>query len=126
MEHTPLLIAALLVFVIGLIHSWLGEVRLIGPLLDPQKRRGMLEKSVFARQILRFAWHLTTIAWWGFGAVLASYAFSAPDNSATYVLGIIAATFFVTGIITLVTSRGRHLAWPVFLAIAGLSLWPIL
>jgi len=126
MEHTALLIAALLIIVIGLVHSWLGEVRLIGPLLDVQKRRGILAKSAFARQTLRFAWHLTTIAWWGFGAVLASYAFSALDNSATYVLGSIAVTFFVTGIVTLVVSRGRHLAWPVFMAIAGLSVWPIL
>ena len=37
---------------------------------------------------------------------------------------IIAAIFAVTGIVTLAVSRGRHLAWPVFLAIAALSAAP--
>jgi len=126
MEQAALLIAALLTIIIGVVHSWLGEVRLIGPLLAPDKRRGMLAKSTFARQTLRFAWHLTTIAWWGFAAVLVGFALSVPAYSTHMVLGVIAVTFLMTGLITLVTSRGRHLAWPVFLSIAVLSGWPLL
>ena len=126
MENTALLIAAFLIFVIGVVHSWLGEVQLIGPLLAPDKRRGMLAKSAFARQTLRFAWHLTTIAWWGFAAVLVGFVLSPMENFTHMVLGVFAVTFLITGIVTLVTSRGRHLAWPVFMAIAALSGWPLL
>ena len=41
-------------------------------------------------------------------------------------LELASATFLVTGVVVLVTSRGRHLAWPVFLIIAvaaGLPAW---
>ena len=127
MTNATLLAAALLTFMIGAIHSWLGERRLLGPLLAPERRQGLLASSGFARRTLRFAWHLTTIAWWGIGAALIALAVSPPlDRQGRLVLGTIAATFLVTGIVTLVTSRGRHLAWPVFLAIAGLSVAPLL
>ena len=121
-----LLLAASLTVTIGLVHSWLGEVRLIGPLLHPATRSGLLEKSRFARQVLRFAWHLTTIAWWGTAAVLALLAFGPLAGNSGAVLIALSVTFAVTGAVALVTSRGRHLAWPVFLAIAGLTLSPLL
>lgn len=119
--------AALLTFLIGAVHSWLGEWRLIGPLLAPEQRQGRLASSAFARGVLRFAWHVTTIAWWGIGAALIALAASAPlDRQGRLVLAIIAVTFLVTGLVTLIAGRGRHLAWPVFLAIAGLSAAPLL
>ena len=40
MQHTTLAIAAFLTITIGMVHSWLGERRLIGPLLSPQRREG--------------------------------------------------------------------------------------
>lgn len=45
----------------GFLHSYLGETRIIGPLLalPPQ---GVL-KSPRARGILRGAWHITSLAW---------------------------------------------------------------
>jgi len=126
MTSTPLAIAAVLAFAVGGVHSWLGEKRLLGPLLAPGHRHELLEKSAFARQVLRFAWHLTTIAWWGMGAALAAYAMVPVDPSARIVLPILAVTFLMTGVCILLISRGRHLAWPVFLTIAGLSLVPLL
>ena len=126
MSTVALLIAAILTIAIGAAHSLLGERWLIGPLLSPQRRQGILEKSHFARQILRFAWHLTTMAWWGFAAILAVLALSPPDLQSRIILPIIAATFVVTGGTILVVSRGRHLAWPVFLAIVALSHVPLL
>jgi hypothetical protein len=125
MTHTALLIASILTFAIGAVHSWLGERRLIGPLLAPERRQGILAGS-FGRQILRFAWHLTTIAWWGIGAILAALTLSPMDSQGRLVAAVIGATFFATGAVILVASRGRHLAWPVFLAIAGLSIAPLL
>jgi hypothetical protein len=126
MTSTSLLGAAFLTFAIGAVHSWLGERRLIGPLLSKEQRCGILAKSAFARGVLRFAWHLTTVAWWGIGLIVAALAFSPIGGQGRLVLGIVAATFLVTGGVILVTSRGRHLAWPVFFAIAGLSALPLL
>lgn len=126
MTMTFLLVAAILAIAIGVVHSWLGERRLIGPLLSPERRHGILASSAFARQVLRFAWHLTTIAWWGFAFILVVLAASPLDPQGRHVLTVVAATFLVTGIVILAVSGGRHLAWPVFLAIAGLSVLPLL
>lgn len=126
MAYPALIVAATLVISIGLVHSILGEKRLIGPLLLPGKRRGMLEKSEFARQVLRFAWHLTTLAWFGFGATLAGLALRPLTGQGRMVLMIVALTLFATGLLTLVATRGRHLAWPVFFSIAALCAWPLL
>lgn len=113
-------VAALLTLLVGVAHSFLGERYILMRLF----RRGDLPKlfggSEFTERTLRFAWHLTSIAWWGFGAILAQMAFG--TLSARGVSLAIGLTFLVTGLLTLVVSRGRHLAWPVFLFIAGAAL----
>jgi hypothetical protein len=65
---------------------------------------------------LRFAWHITTIAWWGFAAMLVLAARGA--LTAATALQALSVTMLVTAVVILVASRGRHLAWPVFTAIA--------
>jgi hypothetical protein len=126
MPNSLLLLAAVLTVAIGIAHSWIGEQRLIGPLLDPEHRRGLLAASEFARGTLRFAWHITTLAWWGMAAVLAGLALAPLTGQGCVAAACIGVTFFITGLITLYASSGRHLAWPVFLAIGGLSLAPLL
>jgi hypothetical protein len=36
---------------------------------------------------------------------------------------VLAVTFLITGAITFAISRGRHLAWPVFLFIGGVCFY---
>jgi hypothetical protein len=108
--QAALLLAAILTLAIGGAHSFLGERYLIGPLLSPGRRQGLLERSAFARWTLRFAWRLTTIAWWGFAAILLGLALAPVASPARMVLSVVAATFFATGLATLASSRGRHLA----------------
>ena len=124
--ETALLAAAGLTVLLGVAHSALGEARLIGPLLAPEARTGLLARSASARSILRFAWHLTSIAWWGLAAILASLALAAPEKTEAAVLAAVGATLGVSGLIVLATSRGRHLAWPVFLLAACLAVLPVL
>jgi len=126
MINPALAFAALLAIVLGIVHSWLGERRLIGPLLAPGSRDGLLARSAFSRSVLRFAWHITSLAWWGMGAVLALLATMPLETQGRLAVAAVAITFFLTGIVILITSRGRHLAWPVFVAIAGLSLTQVL
>ncbi len=109
--QVQLAVAAVLSVLIALAHTILGEryilIRLFRRVDLPQ----------FTRRTLRVAWHLTTIAWIGFAVVLCN------ASGAPRVLMIIAGTFAVTGAAILIASRGRHLAWIVFLIIAALS-WP--
>ena len=126
MPNTLLLSAAVLTVAIGVAHSWIGERRLIGPLLAPDRLSGVLAKSDFARQTLRFAWHITSVAWWGIAAILVALALRPIDGTGRWTLIAIAATFLISGLTSLVASRGRHLSWPAFLAVGGLSLAPLL
>jgi hypothetical protein len=126
MTHVSLAAAAVLTIAVGLAHSILGEQRLIGPLLDPDRRQGLLAKNQFSRGVLRFAWHLTTLAWWGFAAIFAVLSTVPLAGHDSIILAVSAIMFGLTGLIALITSRGRHLSWPVFLAIAGLLVAPLL
>jgi len=120
-QTTLLLLAALLAFAVGLAHSVLGEKYILIRLFRRPDLPKLFGDATFTARTLRFAWHLTTIAWWGFGAmlVLASRGLLSARNT----LLVLAATMAATAVMILVASRGRHLAWPVFLAIAIVSLW---
>ncbi|AUN29700.1 hypothetical protein [Niveispirillum cyanobacteriorum] len=113
-----MLLAGVFLVGLGLVHSWLGEVKLIGPLLSPQGRSGMLVHSRFARNVLRFAWHLTSLAWWGMGISVAMLAVPFAVEPRLALLAGTGVTCLITGLLILVIGRGRHLAWPVFLAAA--------
>lgn len=125
MADIALLSAAVLLFGIGCAHSYLGERWLIGPLLTPEHRKGMLAKSEFARQVLRFAWHLTTLAVWGFAALVAALALTDPARHTDMVLMIISAVCLLSAIYIFAAAGGRHLAWPVFALASGLCLVPL-
>lgn len=113
-----LLLAGSFLVGLGLVHSWLGEVKLIGPLLSPAGRAGMLVHSRFARDVLRFAWHLTSLAWWGMGISVALLAAPFSVDPRLALLAGTGVTCLITGVLILVIGRGRHLAWPAFLAAA--------
>lgn len=125
MIHPTLLAAAILCVATSIVHSWLGERKLIGPLLAPERREPPLN-SRFAGNVLRYAWHLTSLIWIGIGAVLVALAFGPLDGSATRTLAIIGVLFLVKGALTLLIGRGRHHAWIIFLAIATLTFVPLM
>jgi hypothetical protein len=112
------LIGAALAVGIGVAHSYLGERYILIRLFRRTDLPHLFGSDWFTRRTLRFAWHLTSVAWWGFAAVIVLLARSASRQS----LGAaVAATFGATALLALVGSRGRHLSWPVFLAIAVAS-----
>ncbi|MDH4259911.1 MAG: hypothetical protein OEW16_06345 [Gammaproteobacteria bacterium] len=112
LRSSLLLVAAVLAVLVGLAHSVLGEKYIL---------MCLPEQGKFKDRTMRFAWHLTTIAWWGFGAMLALAArgMLTPTNT----LFVLAVTMITTAGMILIVSRGRHLAWPVFFAIAIISFW---
>jgi len=112
-----LVAAAVFLLAIGLAHSYLGERYILIRLF----RRDLPElfgSDVFTKRTLRFAWHLTTVAWWGYAALLL-FRFSSAQTS----LHVVSVTFFVSAVVSFVGARGRHFSWVVFLAVAGLAWW---
>lgn len=121
--QTLLLFAALLAFLLGLAHTYLGERYILIRLFRRSDLPKLFGSDWFTCRTLRFAWHLTTIAFWGFGAILVLAAFS--RSSADFRDGslvVIGCTFFVSATLALFATRGRHLSWIVFLAMAVLIL----
>ena len=114
------IIAAVLALAIGVAHSWLGERYVLMRLFRRQNIPHLFGSDDFTKRTLRFAWHLTTVSWFGAAALLLILASSPLDASARLLSRAIAATFLVSTVIALVGSRGRHLSWVVFLLIAGL------
>lgn len=130
-DSVPLTVAGVLAIAVAVLHSYLGERYLIIRLLRRDNLPRLLGDDRFTRQVIRFAWHLTSIAWIGMGWVLLAVALHplpsivalqpGPDLKDS-VVRVIGGTFLVSGVLTAAISRFRHLAWMVFLAIGVLAL----
>jgi len=121
--NTMLISAAVLTAAIGIVHSWLGERYIVSRVLRRTDLPALFGDDSFTRQTIRFAWHLTTVAWFGLASVLvvlsgAVVGMRAGDG----VIFAIAQTFVLSAVLALVLTRGRHLSWVVFSVIAGLCL----
>jgi hypothetical protein len=115
------LLAAVLALGVGAAHSFLGEKYILIRLFRRSDLPKLFGGTDFTVRTLRFAWHLTSVAWWG-AAVLLFLLGQGPISSAA-VSGVLAAVFLVSAAIAFVISRGRHLVWPVFLAIGLIALY---
>lgn len=113
-----LVLAATGLCAVGIAHSYLGERYLLMRLFRRDDLPRLRGSELFTKRTLRFAWHVTTVAWWGAAAALLALGAGSPRLA----VQALSATFLVTAIVTLVASRGRHLAWPVFLLI-GIAAW---
>jgi hypothetical protein len=115
-----LMIASALLAVTGVAHSVLGERYILVRLFRRDELPSLFGSDWFTRRTLRFAWHLTSVAWLGFAALLVVLARDTVP-SANMLVNVVAATFLLTAAITALASRGKHLAWPVFLTVAALT-----
>lgn len=115
-----LLIASFLLILIGLIHSFLGEKYILIRLFRRDNLPKLFGSDWFTKRTLRFAWHITSIAWWGFAVILYFLANPNSDTHANIFLTI-SAVFAVSGFISLIFSRGKHLSWLVFFIISLVS-----
>jgi hypothetical protein len=117
--NIPLTIAAILVALLGVAHSYLGERYILMRLFRRGNIPELFRRADFTKRTLRLAWHIMTILAFGFAALLFVLASSGHDDIRP-LLNIIAATFALCGLTSLVISRARHLSWIVFFAIAAL------
>jgi uncharacterized membrane protein HdeD (DUF308 family) len=104
-------IAAALMSLTAVVHSVLGEVRLIRPLM--KQRDGMLQHDL-ARRLLRGSWHFLGILMVGCGIVI---AFPQTPDMIVMLIGV---TWLAAGIVDVIYTRGKHVGWPL-LVLAGLA-----
>src|SRR5271155_2999916 len=97
-----LYIAVFLAFAVGIAHSVLGERYILVRLFRRDDLPKLFGGVQFTIRTLRFAWHITTIAWWGFAGVLVLLA--KRSVSAHSLSVVLAATFLTTAAITLIVS----------------------
>ncbi|PCK32700.1 hypothetical protein [Pseudoalteromonas piscicida] len=110
-------IAALCIFLIGLVHSFLGEKYILIRLFKRDNLPHLFGSDWFTKRTLRFAWHLTTIAWWGIAVMLLLLSWQVEGAQ---LLLVMAATFALSGLVALIASRAKHFSWVVFFTIAAL------
>ena len=115
-----LFIAAILAMAIGVAHSILGERYILMRLFKRPDLPHLFGSPEFTVRTLRFAWHITSIAWWGLAAIIILIARDAASPSS--LLYVLSATFLLTAIVAAVGSRLRHLSW-VFFSAVGITLF---
>lgn len=117
--NIPLTIAAVLVALLGVAHSYLGERYILIRLFRRGNFSDLFRRADFTKRTLRLAWHIMTILAFGLAALLFVLASSGHDDIRP-LLTTIATTFALCGLTSLIISRARHLSWIVFFAIAAL------
>jgi hypothetical protein len=115
-EQLALTFASLLIVATMLVHSMLGQRRLIRPLLD--QAEGVMQRPM-ARFIVPFAWHLTSFIGLIVAAVLLAFAW-VPEHATTVGIVATAIVFTVGGILDAFGSRGKHVGWAP-LTLIGIS-----
>lgn len=116
MQQAALTFSSLLILATMLVHSMLGQRRIIRPLLDDGN--GIMQKPL-ARFIVPFAWHLTSFIGLIVAAILFAWAWM-PDQAVIIGLSAAGAVFTVGGIWDAIGSKGQHVGWPP-LTLIGLS-----
>lgn len=112
--------AITLIVLLGLAHSYLGERYILMRLFKRGDLPKVLGSAEFTAGTLRFVWHLITLVWWGIAAVL--WQASGPTLDTTVVQRVFAVVAFLSGLLPLFFTRGRHLSWVAFFVVAAL-LW---
>ncbi len=111
-------LAAFLIAALGVAHSILGERYILIRLFRRDDLPKIFGSASFTVQTLRFAWHITTVAWLGLAAVI----LNADEQAGQTTLRIIGYTAIVSGLLPLILTRGRHLSWIVMFAIGAILL----
>jgi len=113
--------AAALAVLLGLAHSLLGERYILIRLFRRRDLPRLFGSAEFTIRTLRFAWHITTVAWFGFAALMVHAGRG--DLTVPGMLRIIGASFIAAGFLPLILTRGKHFSWLVLFIIGGIALW---
>lgn len=119
----PLLIAAVIAVALAGAHSLLGERYILVRLLRLPNLPHLLGSDAFTKQVLRCAWHLTSISWMGFAVILFIHGSSSEaQGMAVGTIAVVGVTYLTSAAVLALATKGRHLAWLAFLTIAVAAL----
>ena len=85
--------AAMALLVLAIAHSYLGERYILIRLFKRDNLPKLFGNDSFTKRTLRFAWHLTSIAWLGLAGILV--VLIQPTIEPKLILLIISATFAI-------------------------------
>ena len=115
-----LLIAGILCFPLGIAHSILGEYlifkhkRIKGNIVPSKGGEELKERHL---RILWATWHLASIFGWCIGAILIKIAVMQNLEIVDFILNSIIYTMFLSSVLVLVGTKGKHPGWIVLLLI---------
>ena len=116
-----LYVAAALVVVVAIVHSYLGERRIFMRLSGREDLPKILGSARFTFTALRMVWHFVSVTWLVLAVILVLLAH---PPVAPRTLGLVIGwTFIAHFVVVLAASRGKHLSWPVFLAIGVIAIY---
>ena len=113
--------AAVLAFLVGLVHSLLGERLIFGRLrqgrLVPTNGGSLLQERHV--RILWASWHVLTVFGWCIAAVLLWLSFpSSSPSSALFIEHAVVVAMFAGSALVFVGTKARHPGWVGLLAVA--------
>ncbi len=119
--NTYFVAAAAIAFVVGLVHSVLGEILIFRRLrlrgLVPTNGGNVLDERHV--RIIWATWHIVTVFGWCLGAVLLRLSLpSAPADPTVFVEHAIAIAALVGTVLVFVGTKAKHPGWIGLLAIA--------
>jgi hypothetical protein len=116
--------AASLAFVVGLVHSVLGEIMIFRRMRKPGRAiptDGGTLLPVANVRILWASWHVLTVLGWGMAAILVWLAQPASHSVvAGFIEQTIAVSMLAGSVLVLIATRGRHPGWIGLLGVAAL------
>jgi hypothetical protein len=118
MASVFLTLAALATIITAFAHSYFGEKRLIGPLTASND--GVMSRPL-AKQVIRLAWHVTSLIWIAQALVLFRAAIN-PQFFDPILIGGIGVLYVAIGLSDAIITRGRHIGWPMLTAIGVFAL----
>lgn len=111
-----LTIAAILIVFTAGAHSFLGEKYILIRLFKRGNLPHLLGSDEFTKGTLRFAWHITSVFWLALAVVLA-----AEEEHSSLLLYCISLASLISALLAAYFTKGKHLSWLVFAAIAVLT-----
>jgi hypothetical protein len=116
-------LAAGLMIVAGIAHSYLGERGFLPKLLAMPGLPLLRRDRGFTERVLRVVWHGLSVYWWSVAVVLAIIA-AQPANPLRLIGLTLAATILLTAF-ACIYSGWRHPAISIFLAAAALTAYAV-
>jgi len=113
-------IAGWLTFLLGLVHSVLGEVLIfrkmrVSGLIPTNGGTILKERNV---RILWASWHLVTLFGWAFSAILFGIPVVELSEIPSLVIDIIGVFTFLGAALVLIATKAKHPGWIVLLVIS--------